>query len=65
MLFDYFDTEGSGYITAKDLKNYAAKQGRLIKQNELELMINQIDQQKDGKIDFEEFKAMMNDIGVF
>lgn len=56
-----FDKDGDGFITTKELGNVM----RSLRQNpteaELQDMINEIDVDGDGRIDFPEFLALMTD----
>ncbi|CAN0890141.1 Calcium-dependent protein kinase 4 [Linum grandiflorum] len=54
--FAYFDKDGSGYITIDELQQACKEFGV---QDPLEEMIKEIDQDNDGRIDYEEFTAMM------
>jgi calcium-dependent protein kinase len=51
--FDYFDSEGSGFIDMDVLVNIFGSEEHARE------VVGQLDQNGDGKIDFEEFKAMM------
>ena len=53
-----FDKDGSGYIGADELKEVLMF-NEDIDQNFVNKMINEVDINKDGKISFEEFTAMM------
>ncbi|CAN1235398.1 Calcium-dependent protein kinase 11 [Linum perenne] len=55
--FSYFDKDGSGYITIDELQQACKDFG--IGGDALEEMIKEIDQDNDGRIDYEEFTAMM------
>ncbi|CAK9166129.1 unnamed protein product [Ilex paraguariensis] len=55
--FSYFDKDGSGYITPDELQQACEEFG--IKEAHLEEMIREIDQDNDGKIDYNEFVFMM------
>uniref|UniRef100_A0A7N0ZZR1 non-specific serine/threonine protein kinase n=1 Tax=Kalanchoe fedtschenkoi TaxID=63787 RepID=A0A7N0ZZR1_KALFE len=55
--FSYFDKDGSGYITQDELQ--VACEGFGIEAVRLEEMIREVDQDNDGKIDYTEFVAMM------
>lgn len=62
-LFKYFDVNNTGFITKENLKEVMSREGRRMKNEDLEMMISEIDQNKDGMIDFNDFKKMMqNDI---
>ncbi|GMH10235.1 hypothetical protein Nepgr_012076 [Nepenthes gracilis] len=55
--FSYFDKDGSGYITADELQQACEEFG--IEDVRLEEMIREVDQDNDGRIDYNEFVAMM------
>ncbi|CAM8989304.1 unnamed protein product [Rhodiola kirilowii] len=55
--FSYFDKDGSGYITQDELQAACEEFG--IEAVHLEEMIREVDQDNDGKIDYTEFVAMM------
>ncbi|KAB1222533.1 Calcium-dependent protein kinase 2 [Morella rubra] len=55
--FSYFDKDGSGYITQDELQQACEEFG--IEDNHLEEMIREVDQDNDGRIDYNEFVAMM------
>ncbi|KAM3288387.1 calcium-dependent protein kinase 26 isoform X1 [Capsicum chacoense] len=55
--FSYFDKDGSGYITADELQKACEEFG--IKDVHLDEIIQEVDQDNDGRIDYSEFKAMM------
>ncbi|KAJ7532939.1 hypothetical protein O6H91_13G026500 [Diphasiastrum complanatum] len=57
--FDLFDTDGSGTIDAKELKVAMRALGFETKKEDIERMIADIDKDKSGSIDFEEFVHMM------
>ncbi|CAH8313208.1 unnamed protein product [Eruca vesicaria subsp. sativa] len=54
--FQYFDKDGSGYITKYSLMKGVVRDVAIAKD-----IISQVDKNKDGRIDFEEFCAMMRD----
>ncbi|XP_074587144.1 calcium-dependent protein kinase 10-like [Curcuma longa] len=56
--FSYFDKDGSGYITQDELQQACEEFG--IKDVKLEDMIREVDQDNDGRIDYNEFVAMMH-----
>ncbi|KAJ4849639.1 Mitogen-activated protein kinase cpk1 [Turnera subulata] len=56
--FSYFDKDGSGYITADELQQACEEFG--IEDARLEEMIREADQDNDGRIDYNEFVAMMH-----
>lgn len=55
--FSYFDKDGSGYITQDELEQACEEFG--IEDVRLEEMIQEVDQDNDGRIDYNEFVAMM------
>ncbi|KAL8166737.1 hypothetical protein V2J09_008236 [Rumex salicifolius] len=55
--FTYFDKDGSGYITVDELQQACEEFG--IEDAQLEEMIRDADQDNDGRIDYNEFVAMM------
>ncbi|XP_042509798.1 calcium-dependent protein kinase 1-like [Macadamia integrifolia] len=55
--FSYFDRDGSGYITQDELQQACEEFG--IEDTHLEEMIQEADQDNDGRIDYNEFVAMM------
>ncbi|OWM82605.1 calcium-dependent protein kinase 26-like [Punica granatum] len=55
--FSYFDRDGSGYITKDELKQACEEFG--MEDVRPEEMIQEIDQDNDGRIDYDEFVAMM------
>ncbi|KAG6630797.1 calcium-dependent protein kinase 1-like isoform X2 [Carya illinoinensis] len=55
--FSYFDKDGSGYITPDELQKACEDFG--IVDIRLEEMIQEVDQDNDGRIDYNEFVAMM------
>ncbi|XP_054786438.1 calcium-dependent protein kinase 1 [Prosopis cineraria] len=55
--FSYFDKDGSGYITLDELQQACVEFG--VEDIRLEEIIKEIDQNNDGRIDYNEFVAMM------
>ncbi|XP_074379014.1 calcium-dependent protein kinase 26-like [Apium graveolens] len=55
--FSYFDKDGSGYITPDELQQVCEQFG--LGDVHLEEIMNEVDQDKDGYIDYNEFVAMM------
>uniref|UniRef100_A0A2P2NKV3 non-specific serine/threonine protein kinase n=1 Tax=Rhizophora mucronata TaxID=61149 RepID=A0A2P2NKV3_RHIMU len=55
--FSYFDKDGSGYITLDELQQACNEFG--MEDVHLEEMIREVDQDNDGRIDYNEFVAMM------
>ncbi|XP_020237835.1 calcium-dependent protein kinase 20 [Cajanus cajan] len=57
--FTYFDKDGSGYITRDELQHACEQFG--LKDYQLDEIMREIDQDNDGRIDYSEFAAMMQD----
>ncbi|KAG6537307.1 calcium-dependent protein kinase 10-like isoform X2 [Zingiber officinale] len=55
--FQYFDKDGSGYITPDELQQACEEFG--VGDVQLEEMIREVDQDNDGRIDYNEFVEMM------
>ncbi|OAY43028.1 calcium-dependent protein kinase 26 [Manihot esculenta] len=55
--FSYFDKDGSGYITLDELQQACSEFG--MEDVQLEEMIREVDQDNDGRIDYNEFVDMM------
>ncbi|KAK8562219.1 hypothetical protein V6N13_148680 [Hibiscus sabdariffa] len=56
--FSYFDKDGSGYITQDELQKACQEFG--IEEIHLDEMIGEVDTDNDGRIDYNEFVAMMH-----
>lgn len=56
--FSYFDKDGSGYITLDELQKACDEFG--IQEGHLDDMMKEADQNNDGRIDYDEFAAMMH-----
>ncbi|KAG9139658.1 hypothetical protein Leryth_020106 [Lithospermum erythrorhizon] len=56
--FSYFDKDGSGYITGDELQQACKEFG--MEDTSLEEMIRDVDQDNDGRIDYNEFVTMMH-----
>ncbi|KAM3205936.1 calcium-dependent protein kinase 20-like [Capsicum annuum] len=59
--FSYFDQDGSGYITQEELQQACDKFG--LTNIPIEELMREVDQDNDGRIDYNEFVAMMQDNG--
>merc|ERR1712170_151133 len=57
--FDLFDTDGSGSIDPKELRAAMQSLGFEAKNQTIYQMINDLDKNKSGNIDFDEFLDMM------
>ncbi|XP_065628584.1 calcium-dependent protein kinase 10 [Quercus suber] len=55
--FSYFDKDGSGFVTADEIQKACEEFG--IEDVRLEDFIQEVDQDNDGTIDYNEFVAMM------
>ncbi|CAA7033892.1 unnamed protein product [Microthlaspi erraticum] len=56
--FTYFDKDGSGYITPDELQQACEEFG--VEDVRIEEMMRDVDQDNDGRIDYNEFVAMMH-----
>ncbi|MCO5581959.1 hypothetical protein L7F22_035848 [Adiantum nelumboides] len=56
--FNYFDKDRSGFITMDELK-VALEKHKLGDEKTIKDIITEVDSNKDGRIDYQEFKAMM------
>lgn len=59
LCFEKFDKNGDGQISITELKEVMNRLGEKLTENELKEMMNDADTNKDGCIDFEEFKALI------
>ncbi|GAA5809592.1 hypothetical protein MFLAVUS_003003 [Mucor flavus] len=59
LCFEKFDKNGDGQISVNELKEVMDRLGEKLSENELNEMMNDADTNKDGFIDFEEFKALI------
>jgi calmodulin len=58
-VFREIDEKGLGYISSDDLRQILNHLGEPLSEQEVEEIISEIDKNKDGKIDFDEFCAVM------
>ena len=58
-LFDMFDIDRDEFITEKEIKTVMKKLGEKVKKKQIRKMIKEADDNKDGKISFNEFKTML------
>ncbi|KAG6524429.1 calcium-dependent protein kinase 12-like [Zingiber officinale] len=56
--FEHFDIDGNGYITRQELKQAMAVYG-LGDEATINEVLDEVDTDRDGRINYEEFKAMM------
>jgi calmodulin len=54
-----FDADGNGVIDREELHKVMSSLNETLTEEELDAMIKEADSNGDGKISFEEFKAMM------
>ena len=59
--FQFFDKDGSGSVTADELKE-ALGVGKNISEAVWLEVINEVDENGDGMIDYDEFKMMMTSL---
>lgn len=57
--FKVFDADGNGKISKSEMKELMKKLGQKLSDEEIEAMMNEVDSDKSGEIDFQEFKTMM------
>ena len=57
--FKTFDNTGKGYISMNDLKRVLKHYNENLSDEEIKLMYNETDGDKDGKINFRDFILMM------
>ena len=62
--FAAFDKDNSGYICPADLQKMMRSVGEYISHEEAEEMIRDADANSDGKISYEEFEAVINNVGT-
>ena len=55
--FNFLDIDGAGYITSHQLRYLMLKEG--LTNQEVDEMIKEIDEDNDGRIDFDEFNKIM------
>jgi calcium-dependent protein kinase len=58
-VFNKFDTDNTGFISDQNLVEVMEKVGKTVTLAEVREMIKEVDFKNDGRISFEEFKAMM------
>ncbi|GBG33518.1 Calmodulin [Hondaea fermentalgiana] len=57
--FKIFDLDGDGFVTAAELGKVLENMGEPLKDYELQEMIDEVDKDKDGKLNLEEFVHVM------
>uniref|UniRef100_A0AC34GQA2 EF-hand domain-containing protein n=1 Tax=Panagrolaimus sp. ES5 TaxID=591445 RepID=A0AC34GQA2_9BILA len=65
MAFRLFDVDGKGYISIKDLKQITDELKEIIKEDELEEMIDVVGVKIPGKVSFEEFAMIMKKTSLY
>ena len=60
-IFHLLDTDGSGFLTLDELEEALKTTSGDMNAQELKKLVEEIDRNKDGKIDYEEFASMMRD----
>ena len=58
-IFQAFDVDENGYIELDEIKKCMDSSGILFPKELMEALIAAVDKSKDGRIDYEEFKAFM------
>ncbi|RNA20017.1 calmodulin [Brachionus plicatilis] len=58
-IFDHFDRDNSGFITADELREALSKIGKTFRNEEIERMIKAIDKDNDGRISINEFVELL------
>ena len=58
--FALFDTDHDGFIDLEDLKKISVELGDPLPEEELEIMINRFDKDRDDKINLDEFMNIMD-----
>ena len=57
--FQAFDKDGSGSITSKELGTVMRSLGQNLNESEIKEIIDEVDEDKNGTIDFHEFLSLM------
>ena len=57
--FDMFDADKSGTISVSEIKSVLAKLGKSMSDKQIKKMMDEVDTDKSGEIDFDEFLKMM------
>jgi len=59
-LFAMFDVDADGFITEKEIGNVMKNLGEKVRKKDIRKMVKEADKNKDGRISFTEFKAMVD-----
>ena len=57
--FEYFDKDNSGSISIDEIKQVLSSDEFLIPDAEIEKIVKEVDMNKDGQVDYNEFLEMM------
>ena len=57
--FKMFDKDKNGYIEREELKQMMTKLGEKLTDSEIDEMMKEADTDKDGRVNYNEFLAMM------
>lgn len=57
--FKHFDKDNSGYITVKELYEILSYMGQSFSEQQIQNLISTVDENNDGRLDFEEFYALL------
>ena len=60
--FSYFDKDGSGTISREELRQCLQSDDFTLKDEEIDNLLNGVDANDDGEVDYDEFIAMMNSV---
>ena len=60
--FQYFDKDGSGTISKDELRQVLANDECMLQDKDIENLLNGVDANDDGEVDYQEFISMMNKI---
>lgn len=59
-IFDEFDLDGNGFVTQVEFRNALRTLGLGITSREIDQVMNRIDSNGDGKIDYQEFSGILS-----
>jgi len=62
--FESFDKQGNGYIGQEELKSLLKEWNVVVADDEIGIIFNEVDQDGNGKIEFEEFRLFMERDGM-